>query len=91
MAITRKVASGRRSQTVNTIETAAVCVCLKIAGHNRPRGGHPMDREHEVGWLTMETQAVWRLFAETGLPEAYALYCLLRRAEEERERADKTA
>lgn len=39
----------------------------------------------------MEAQAAWRLFVETGLPEAYALYCLLRRAEEAQAQAGRTA
>lgn len=33
---------------------------------------------------------VWTLFWETGLPQAYALYCLLRE-EEEASRAERSA
>lgn len=37
----------------------------------------------------MMTEYVWTLFWETGLPQAYALYCLLR--EEEASRAERSA
>lgn len=37
----------------------------------------------------MDEAEVWLLFWETGLPEAYSLWCLLR--EEEASAAEKTA
>lgn len=33
----------------------------------------------------METTAVWTLFAETGLPEAYILFCYLKGGERQGE------
>lgn len=37
----------------------------------------------------MTAECAWTLFWETGLPQAYALYCLLR--EEEASRAERSA
>lgn len=31
----------------------------------------------------MDSDTIWRLFLETGLPEAYSLYSALRQAEEQ--------
>lgn len=37
----------------------------------------------------MDAETAWKLFMDTGLPEAYTLYCFLR--EEERQGEEKTA
>lgn len=37
----------------------------------------------------MTVALAWELFVQTGLPEAYSLYCCLR--EEERQAAEKSA
>ena len=44
----------------------------------------------EKGGCGMDGQAFWRFFLETGLPEAYSLYCRLK-AEEAAARTVKTA
>ena len=38
--------------------------------------------------MDMTSESLWELFLATGLPEAYALFCLLR---DEEESATKTA
>ena len=35
----------------------------------------------EKGGCGMDSQAFWRFFLETGLPEAYSLYCWLKAEE----------
>lgn len=59
-----------------------------LAGANFPSHISPGERQPKTeGGLLMTSETLWELFLATGLPEAYALFALLR----EEESAEKTA